>query len=39
MIITFRKNTPQSEIEKIIAELLEQGNAGELLTHEFKEWT
>ena len=32
-------NHLESEIEKIIAELLEQGNAGELLTHEFKEWT
>ena len=29
----------ESEIPAIISELLEQANAGELLTHEFKEWT
>ena len=29
----------ESEIEAIIAELLEQENAGELLTHDFQEWT
>ena len=29
----------ESEIEAIIAELLEQESAGELLTHDFQEWT
>ena len=32
-------NHLESEIAAIIAELLEQANAGELLTHEFKGWT
>ena len=32
-------NHLESEITAIISELLEQGNTGELLTHEFKEWT
>jgi len=32
-------NHLESEIKSIIADLLEQGNAGELLTHEFTEWT
>lgn len=32
-------NHLESEITAIISELLEQANAGELLTHEFEEWT
>ena len=32
-------NHLESEIAAIIAELLEQANASELLTHEFKGWT
>ena len=32
-------NHLESEIKAIMAELLEQANAEELLTHEFKEWT
>ena len=32
-------NHLESEIAAIIAELLEQTNSGELLTHEFKAWT
>ena len=31
-------NHLESEIVSIIADLLEQGNSGELVTHEFKDW-